>query len=286
MDIPLGVFFGILAMLSWGIGDFLAAKCVRKEGVFKILFWMQAIGLVLIIPIFSVFFQFPLLSLTTIGIILVLAFLDIAAWAAFYKGMKIGKISVISPITSAWAALTVILSLVFLNETLTMLQGIGVFLAILGTICASFKFRELIKLKLKNPGVGIKYAIIALVGWGVWFAVFDVLVTELSWFLPVFLTKIVMVFYLFTYAGVSKQNISFPRNTIALVALIAVLDIIAFLSYSMGVIYEFTAIVAPITAAFPVVTMILARIFFKEHMEINQKLGVTSIITGIVLLAL
>lgn len=285
MDIPLGIIFGIIAMIGWGTADFFVAKAVRKTNVFKTFVWSQIIGLILFFLIFSVFFKFPILSLATIGIILIAGFLGTISYLAFYKGLQVGKVSVISPIAACWAVVTVILSLIFLNETLTVLQAIGVSLAILGAVLASFRLHDLLKLKLRKLATGLEYAIIALLAWGVYFVFIDVLVTELSWFLPMLFIKTVAVFYLLIYSGATKKNISFPKNVKFFIILIGILEVIAFLSYGIGVASEYTAIVAPIGAAFPMVTIILARIFFKETLDVNQKIGIVSVLTGLVLLS-
>ncbi len=286
MDISLGILFGILATISWGTADFFVARSVRKASVFKTFLWSQIIGAVLFIIIFSIFFKFPILSLTTIGVILISAFLSTIAYLSFYKGLQVGKVSVISPIAACWAVVTVILSIFFLNESLTAIQGIGVALAIIGAILTSFKLHELLKLKLKNAAKGIKYALIAVLGWGIGFVLIDVLVTELKWFLPFFFMKIAVVLYLLLYSGARKSNISFPKNVALFVVIIGVLEVIAFISYGIGVNSEYTAIVAPIGATFPMTTIILARIFFKERLEINQKWGIVAVLIGLVLLSL
>ncbi|MBI2129340.1 DMT family transporter [Candidatus Woesearchaeota archaeon] len=286
MSIPLGIIFGIIAMIGWGAADFFAAKAVRKTGVLKTFLWSQIIGVILFFIIFSLFFKLPLLSFSAIGIILTAGFLGVISWLAFYKGMQTGKVSIVSPIAACWAVVTVILSLIFLNENLTALKAIGVSLAILGAILASFRLRDLLKLRLKNIAAGMEYAIIALLGWGVYFVLIGFLADKLSWFLPIFLIKTATVFYLLIYSGAAKKNISFPKNAALFVLLIGILEFIAFLSYGIGISYEYTAVVAPIGAAFPMVTVILARIFFKETLELNQKIGIVSVLIGLVLLSI
>ena len=116
MTISLGILFGIVAMIAWGISDFFAAKASRKSGVFSTLFWSQAAGTIMLILAYLFFFKIPAISAGIVMLILVSAFLNIAALLSFYKGMKVGTVSIISPIASAYAAVTVILSLIFLNE--------------------------------------------------------------------------------------------------------------------------------------------------------------------------
>ena len=286
MAISLGILFGIIAMIGWGIADFFAAKSVRKSGVFKTFIWTQIIGLILFLVIFSLFFKFPILSFKALILILIAGFLGFVPQLAYYKGLQIGAVSIISPIAASYAAIAVILSLIFLNETLTVLQAIGVSLAILGAVLTSFKFHDLIKLRLKNFATAVKYAIIAMLGWGVLFVLIGILVSELGWFFPAFLVKMLIVLYALSYAGATKKNISFPKNAALFVILIGLLESMAFLAFGAGVSLEYTAIVVPVSSVYPAITIILAQIFFKEILEINQKIGIAAVLLGMVLLSL
>src|SRR3989338_2309069 len=200
MALSLGILFGIIAMLSWGVADFFAAKSVRKSGVFKTYFWIQAISLAVYSLIFLLFFEFPAISLMTFALIVICAFIGITSVMSFYKGLQVGIVSIISPIGASYAAVTVILSLIFLNETLTAFQVIGISLVILGAILASFKFHDLIRLKVKNVAAGVKYAVYTMFAWGVLMVLIDVLVADLGWFLPILFIVTVEIFCLLAYS--------------------------------------------------------------------------------------
>ncbi|MFH0868571.1 MAG: DMT family transporter [Candidatus Woesearchaeota archaeon] len=286
MALSLGILFGIIAMIGWGVADFFAAKAVRKSSVFKTYFWIQAIGLVIYLLIFLLFFKLPAISLMTFALIVICAFIGITTVMSFYKGLQVGIVSIISPIGASYAVVTVILSLIFLNETITSFQAVGISLVILGAILTSFKFHDLIRLKVKNIAAGVKYAVFAMLGWGVLMVLIDVLVADLGWFLPILFIVAVEIFYLLAYSGAAKKSISFPKNIALFVILAAVLEVIAFLSFGFSITSENVAIVAPIISAFPAITIILARIFFKEILELNQRVGILAIISGLILLAL
>lgn len=284
MDVSLGIIFGIIAMVCWGTADFFVANAVKKTNVLKVLLWSQITSMIFFMIIFSFFFNFPVLSPVIIGIILVNAFLSVISWGSYYKGFEIGKVSVISPVTNSWPVVTVILSLIFLGEALTPMQAAGVILAISGAILTSFKLKDLAK--LKNPAKGVKYAIVGVFGWGIFFLLLDVLVSDLGWILPLLLIKAVSVFYIAAYFKTTKRKFSFPKKVMIFVILVGVFEAIATLSYGLGITFQYTAIVAPIMAAVPMVTVILARIFMKETMETNQKIGIVSILIGLVLLSI
>ena len=107
-----------------------------------------------------------------------------------------------------------------------------------------------------------------------------------GWFLPVFLIITTEVFYLLMYSGTTKKDISFPKNIALFVILVGVLEAIAFSSAGLGLSFEHTSIVAPIISAFSAITIILARVFFKEILELNQKIGIFFVLAGLVLLSI
>ncbi len=286
MAVTLGILFGIVAMIGWGVADFFVAKAVRKANVLKTFVWSQIIGLVLFLIIFLLFFKFPIISFSLLGILLIAGFLGVVPLLAYYKGLQIGAVSIISPIAASYAAVTVVLSLIFLNETLTALQAIGIILAILGAILTSFKFHDLIKLRLKNFAAGVKYAVIAMLGWGVLIIFIDILVSKLGWFLPIFLIKAIIVFYALSYSFIAKKNISFPKHVGLFIILIGFLESMGFLAFGAGISLEYTAIIAPVSSVYPAITIILARIFFKEILDLNQKIGIAAVLLGLVLLSI
>src|SRR3989338_1458490 len=61
MDINLGVIFAFVAMFSWGIGDFLIQRSVRKVGDVEALAYIGIIGSVGLLPFIAG--ELPLLLL-------------------------------------------------------------------------------------------------------------------------------------------------------------------------------------------------------------------------------
>jgi uncharacterized membrane protein len=212
-------------------------------------------------------------------------FFSIVANFSFYKSLKQGKVSVVMPIASCWAVVTVLLSLIFLEETLTFYNALGVIFAVTGALLVSFKMKDL-SLDTRKYGKGVKYAIIAALAYGADFVIIDLAANKIGWFLPIFFIGIVTAFFLFIYAKAAKKDISFPQNALRFIILVGILDTVAYLSYSSSVTEEYGAVVAPIAAASPAVSIFLARIFFKEKLEINQEIGMVSVLVSLILLAL
>ncbi|MGC8817426.1 MAG: EamA family transporter [Candidatus Hadarchaeum sp.] len=168
---------------------------------------------------------------------------------------------------------------------MTGTQLAGVALVICAVVLVSFKWRDLRGLRLKSLAAGVDYALFALFAFGVQYAIVDYLVSELGWFLPIFFIKSFSLPLLLFYSRAVRQKISFPKSAAPFVVTIGLLEFLAFLGYGLGVNSEYTAIVAPITAFSPIVTIALAKIFFKETVEANQKIGIVSFLLGLVLLS-
>jgi len=281
---------GLFSMLGWGIGDFLAAKASRKIGFILTFFIAQIFGFLIILIYFFVNFQtLNIANIPKFFIILsIIGLLSTIATLAYYKGLKEGQVSLVSPIGASWAIITVILSMIFLKEILQKNQIIAILLVILGIILVSINIRELLKIKKINLFIGVKEGLIAMFGWGICFFLLTPMVKVLGWFLPTFLSKLISILFLTFYIFTSKQSlkINFPNPILIWIFLIGLLDVVAFFAYSFGVIREYASIIAPIAASYPLVTVLLARIFLKEKFVLNQIIGIISIIFGLILISI
>lgn len=56
------------------------------------------------------------------------------SWIFYFKALQVGKVSQVAPVDKLSIALTIILSVVFLGETLTWKMATGALLIIIGTI--------------------------------------------------------------------------------------------------------------------------------------------------------
>ena len=286
----MGIIAGLLSMLGWGTSDFLAAKSSRKIGFTLTLFWTQTVSFLIALIYFFVNFQ--ILNIANIPkFIISLAisgFLYMIATLAFYKGLKEGQVSLVSPIGASWVMITIILSVIFLKEVLQTNQIIAIILIILGIVLVSADVGGILRIKKLTSFAGIKEGLIAMFGWGL--SLFLVIPASkgLGWFLPVFLLRLFTILFLASYILFSKQSfkINFQPPLLALILPIGLLDMIAFFAYSFGVGGGYTSIVAPIAASFPIVTIILARIFFKEKFILTQVFGIVSVIIGLILISI
>lgn len=285
-----GILAGLLSMFAWGVADFLAAKSTRKVGNVLTLFWMQIVGFL----VASIYFLINLSSfnIATVPrfftILMIVGLLQLIANLFFYKGFKEGQVSLVSPIGSSWAMVTVILSVMFLREAPQPIQIMGILLTFIGLILASINIKELFEIKKLTVLAGVREGIIAMIGWGLSFFLIVPASQALDWFLPVYIFRFSTLLFLTLYIFFKKLPLktSLKPSLAALYLPIGFLSIVAPFSYSFGVGGEYASIVAPIAASSPLITIVLARIFLKEKITLNQASGIAAIITGIILISL
>ncbi|CAN5146007.1 hypothetical protein BH09PAT2_BH09PAT2_02980 [soil metagenome] len=284
----MGILAGLIAMLGWGGGDFLAALSSRKIGTLKTVFWMQLISLFLA----SLFFlanlgSFKFDHITTYIIVLGIAgLLQVIAYIAFYSGMAKGMVSIVSPIGSTFALVTVVLSILFYNEHIIFRQVIAIVLTFAGIFLVSTDIRALFNIKKVSLLKGVKEAIIAMFAWGISLFLIAPASKELGWFLPVFILKSFVLFFVTILLIAKRESIQIKSDakTYGLLLAIGVLDIAAFLGYSLGVSSESASVVAPISGAFSMIAVLLARIYIKEKLVTNQIYGILLIVIGLIVL--
>lgn len=286
----MGILSGILSMLGWGTADFLGAESSRKIGNVLTLFWMQIVGFVVAFVYFLInFSSFNLKDVQRfLPLLVIICFLQTIAYLAYYKGLKEGQVSLVTPIGASWAMITVILSVIFLKEILQRNQIIAIILIIFGITLASINIKELLKIKKFSVFRGTKEGLIAMLGWGVSLFLIVFPSKTLGWFLPVFLFRLFAILFLTFYIFISKKSfkINPQPSLLGLLLSIGLLDIGAFFAYSFGVSGEYTSIVAPIAASFPLVTILLAKVFLRERIAPNQIFGIAGIVAGLISISL
>ncbi|MDO8610151.1 MAG: DMT family transporter, partial [bacterium] len=189
----MGIIFALIALFSWGIGDFLIQRSARKFGNWISIFYITTFASVALFP-FVYKELAPLLWNKNGLIILLLAsvFLTFASYFDF-EALRIGKISVIEPIFVFEIAVTAILSTFFIKEHLNILQIILIIAVMAGIFLVSTKsFQQLKNIKWEE---GVIIAIMASIGTGIASFLFGVGARDTSpllinWFTSFFLAVV------------------------------------------------------------------------------------------------
>ena len=285
----LGILMGILVMLSWGVSDIFAAKASRRISARVIFFFSQLI-LVLLFLVSSRFHAFPArISPVDMALIASCGVLSLVGYLSLIKGLQQGPISVVSILSGSAPVITVIIALLFLDEKISLLQGIGVICAIMGAILASLSLKGMGSFSFESWKKGARYGFFSMVGFGLFYVIADGLVERMGGFYPIFLAKSVSFLIFLCLPGalsaVRGEKIS-GRWLWFMIGAIGILEFLGQFFYGRGVEIGQTAIIVPIASAFPIVTITLAHIFFRERLQKSQYLGIATALIGIVMIVI
>jgi drug/metabolite transporter (DMT)-like permease len=273
-----GIILAIIASVSWGLMDFLIKILLKNSKPVKTLLYIQAIGLIPII-LYGTYIGIPLLSIEMLLLAIGSGILMTFGYLMFFKGIKIGNISIVAPVSSTNGFIVFLAGILIYSEFLSSTAIIGAITIIIGTILASFKGKNL---KIEK---GAKEAIIAAFGWALAFIILKPVITAHGEIIPILFMRLAGTIFIFGWSKIKSIEIKIPSN-LKFISLIAMIDVIGFLAYSTAITTSYISIVNPIVASYPATTLILAYLFLKERVSKSQKLGIALILLGLVMISI
>jgi bacterial/archaeal transporter family protein len=307
MSLSIGIMAGLVAMLCWGVADFVQALNIKKIGAAKNMFFSNIIGFIPTLIVFFFFLAAGSIHIDTISFILlfVAGILDTAGVFSFMKSYEKGEISIVTPISASYSVLTVILAFLFLGETLPFLKIVSIVLIVIGIFFVSTNFK---KIRHLHTVEGVKESIIALVAWGIYFFIiglvskrlldFNMLNFGMSQFDAKISIAITLFFVTSLINGTLMIILSWFKGEIRDISALKVKNVllfmiinfflytIAWIAVNYGVAMDLVSLVTPVSSLYPALTVMLALVFLKEKLVFNQKIGVVIVLLGIVLISL
>jgi drug/metabolite transporter (DMT)-like permease len=204
-------------------------------------------------------------------------------------------LTVVSPITASYAALTALLSLLS-GEAIGQQRGIGIVAVLLGVALAAAPLRLPTTAAAgaateKRParltrGVGL--ALLAAIGYGIIFWIFGFqVIPALGGIVPVWLIRLMTLCLLIALAAPARQSMRVPRGQVLwLIGAVGLLDATAYVANTIGLTTREVAVVTVLASLYSTVTVLLAWMFLREQLRWNQWLGVAVIFGGIALVSL
>lgn len=283
----MGILFTLLALFSWGIGDFLIQRSARQFGDWVALFFITAFGSIVLFPF--VYKDLGPLLLNQHAFLILLAAGMIMTLAAYFnfEALRVGKISVIEPIFAFEIAIVGILSAAFFHEYLTPVQLVLVLAVMVGIFLVSA--RSLHHFKNITWEKGLILAILGTVAMGVT----DFMYTDggrltnpllVNWFTSLVIAIISLAFL--WMEGRTKDIIKDLKSNPRLAVSVSFLDNLAWVAYIYAALYVPLAIVTSISESYIVLAALLGMKFNKEKLKLHQQLGFILTITAAILLAL
>lgn len=281
------IIAGLGGMIGWGLYDFFGGLYSKSIGNSKTFFWSQLAG-VFFAALLAIALSADLnIPAKTGALINIASILYAAAYLLFFKGFILGNVSIISATMNLWAVFTMIFAYFFLGQRLTAFQFLGVLLIITGVSLVSLKLDEIKGQSIKLLA-GVKETVLAALLFGVFWIFSEVVSEEIGWVSTTLLVKIGVVLFMLLFSLLAKRELNvtkIPLKIVMMILFAGVLEAMAVASVNWGLTVGEAILVTPIASALSIVTIMMAVIFLKEKITRLQGIGMTIVITGIVLTA-
>lgn len=276
------IWFGFIAYFGWGSGDIFGAYASRKIGPYVTTFWAFAFGALLA----SFYIPFALQDITRITPLLfmqsiALGSLYVIGNLTFNEALRISSAPLVGTIGGSFPALTIILSYIFLNESLSITRVFLIALVFLGIIITSSTHggvRDHMYFK------GIIMALISFIFWGIYFTFNKVLMSAMGWFWPNYI-PLLMFPLIFFYMRLKKITFIKPTGKISIALILNAITLRGGdFAFNIGASLGHTAIVAPIGGAYPTLFAVLSYFVFRDPLNKTQIAGIVIALAGLVAL--
>ncbi len=281
------VLAAFLANVSFAVSDIVIAVLIKHHNSsLRISFWKSILTLVLFSPMLF-FSRGELQSMTfyewfqILGLGIVLAFGSLF----FVRGLADGNAILGGVIGGSFPAVSALVAVFFFGETLAVIEVGAIGMVLCGVLLSSLSAG--LSPTSQSKGTPIWYSLGALLLWGVYFALIDIPVENVGWFLPQYLSFVSLSVVYLAMIKFSKETdcMRLPKP-LKFFAISIPLGILAGLFYNYAIGSADTAVTAPIAGSSPAIYVLLAYVFFKERLRWIQLSGVFLALFGIVLLAM
>ncbi|OGY97879.1 MAG: hypothetical protein A2855_02300 [Candidatus Liptonbacteria bacterium RIFCSPHIGHO2_01_FULL_57_28] len=283
----MGIAFSLIALVSWGLGDFLIQRSARKFGDWIAIFYITAFGSVVLLPF--VYREIGPLFWNLRGLYILLAASVVITFAAYFdfEALRVGKISVIEPIYAFEIAVTAALSVFVIQEKISAWQALLIAAIILGIFLVSTKsFHHLRNIKWEK---GVILAIIATAAMGAANFLFGIGARDTSpllinWFTDVFITFVALCFII-AQSRFGEIATDLKHNK-RLIFGVSIMDNLAWIAFTYATLYIPIAIATGISESYIALAVLLGVKFNKEKLEGHQKFGLVLTVLAAIILAL
>ena len=244
---PTGLGLGLFASVAWGVVDVAAAISTRFVGSMRVLVGTQLVSLVVLAAL-AVLFPSLLGPTAVEGAIagFPMGFVAAGAYLAYFTALRLGPVSIVSPVIMAYGGATVVLAVLLRGEVLTVAQASGAVLATAGVVLAGVTFEAGTLRGVRVVGPGVVAAVLTLIGFAIVTLLLASPIRDHGW-LPVVIgsrignnvasVALLAVALRSAWGGfrpMLEPSLGWTRSVVAVVIVAGVCDIAAFVAYAIG----------------------------------------------------
>jgi drug/metabolite transporter (DMT)-like permease len=263
----------------WGVGDFLGGFVSRRLAVIAVLAISQAVGLVgVALWVWIASDPFP--GLSEILPAAAGGVAGLIGLGALYRGLAVGAMGIVAPISAASPVVPLIVD-AGRGLTPTVLQLLGIVLVLVGIVTLS---REPSGVETRRIAAGAGLAVVAALGFGGFIVGLDAGSDESApW--AVVAARSASVAIALVAAALTSTSLRPPVRFIPALLAVGVFDTGANVCVAFATTKGSAGIVAVLSALYPIVTVVLARLVLAERLSAARRIGGVTALAGAALVA-
>lgn len=225
------------------------------------------------------------LTVANVSLTVILSIIFIIGVSLFFEAFRSANASLVGTIAASFVVPTILISVLFLHETLQVPQIIAISIIIVGLIFSTLDL-DTFRGKKISLDKGIVFAFITMILWGIYFSFIKIPVRELGWFIPSYIAYLIFPIILL-FMKVKKIPLNSPQKSHTIPVLLAFTAIgsVGNLAYNLGIERGYVSTVIPIAGAYPTIFVVLAFFVFKDKLKKSQLIGICISLLGIVILS-
>ncbi len=276
----IGVALALSASLVWGIADFGGGIGARRVHVVWALVVSQIAGLALMGVLALATLPHPP-SGRELGWGVFGGFAGALGLGAFYRALAVGTMGIVGPISATGAILPIAYGLAR-GEHPSVLQGIGIVVAVGGVVAASLE--PLPEGAGRKVATGVGLSLLAALGFGS--AILGLnRVSQAGVVWGTLTLRLTVVPIVCLAALLVRPSAARLRPTLPILVMAGLCDTGANLLYGASARHGLISVVSVLGSLYPVVLVVLARILLTERIARPQLAGVAVTLTGVALIS-
>jgi transporter family protein len=207
------------------------------------------------------------------------------AYVTYYESLKHGKVSIVGTIAGAYAPWTVVLALVFLNESMSAGEGIGVVLVVASMLIFTYSTGG--NGNAKTERLGIALAVVSLFLWGTSAAVSKGAITEIgnTNFIGIYAFVVPSIWVVYWLVS-TKAKFEMPKTDLRILELSLIFLTLGGITYYLAIEMGNVSMVSPVTNIYPMITIAVAKVRLKEKLSTRQMVALAMLFASIPLLSI
>ena len=281
------IIYALVSAIFSGLTSVLASYSSKLNKVDSILITTIRTFIILVLSfiatlIYKTFNEIYNLDIKTIIFLILSGISTTLLWIFYFKALDTGDVSKVTPIDKTSIVITLILSMIFLHEKITIIKVISIIFILVGTLLTVNK-----KTTNEKDNKWILYSILTAIFTSTTTIISKIGLNDIDSVLATFIRTVIVFIILMFIVIIKKKYVylkDISKKSLRYVIYSGITNTLSWLFYFASLKEGETSIVFTIEKLSIVVTIILSVIFLKEKLNKKQIIGIVIIVIATSLL--